>query len=105
MGLAWEVKPERVMQRTGVVVVKLSLNGWWKKDGWMRLPNGLRVKMRVDGDVWMAKSFAIVLFLVMGLLFVAKMLITVPWLVVSLTESVWVARKEDQFGTMLERIV
>ena len=85
--MAWDVKPVRAIQRTGVVVVKSSLNGWWKKDGWMRLPNGLRVRMRVDGDVWMAESFAIVASLVMGLPPVAKRLITMPWSMVSLTES------------------
>jgi len=50
MGVAWVVKPVRAMQRTGVVVVKSMLNGWWKKDGWRRLPKGLSVRMRVDGD-------------------------------------------------------
>jgi len=76
MGAAWEVKPVRAIQRTGVLAEKLMLNGWWKKVGWMRLPKGLRVRMRVDGDAWMAVSFAIVESLVMGLPFVAKMLIT-----------------------------
>ena len=66
------MKPVRAMQRTGVVPEKLRPWGWWKNDGWMRFPKGLRVRTRVEGDAWRAESLAMVESLVMGFPFVAR---------------------------------
>ena len=65
------------------------------------MPKGFSVRMRVDGEAWMAESLAIVVLQVIGFPAPVNLLITALWSAVSLTESGWVARKEDQLSNMV----